>query len=123
MKWSSAFLGSLRTPASVAVATLATVAIAGLPALAQSPKVISGTAYKCAEGKSFSGRIFDDKTMEATFGSKVLVLKQADAASGTKYTDNSVTVYTKGDEAFVEVGSKKVFVDCVAIGAPVQGMW
>jgi membrane-bound inhibitor of C-type lysozyme len=98
------------------------VAIA-VPAWSQSPKVLSSLDYQCADRKSFSARVFDDKTMESTFGSKVVVLKQAETASGTKYTDGSVTVYTKGDESFVEVGSKKVFADCVAVSAPVQGMW
>jgi membrane-bound inhibitor of C-type lysozyme len=115
MKWSFVALAMITTSVSLA--------IPALPAFSQSPKVINSIAYQCADQKGFSALVFEDKSMEATFGSKVLVLKQAEAASGARYTDGSVTVYTKGDESFVEVGSKKVFVDCVAVSAPVQGMW
>jgi membrane-bound inhibitor of C-type lysozyme len=110
---------------SVLLAGITTVlgVLSALPALSQTPQVTSSAVYQCAEGKSFSAIFFDDKSMEATFGTKVFVLKPVPAASGARYSDGGVTVYTKGDEAFVEVGDKKLFTDCIAGSVPVQGMW
>ncbi len=102
---------------------------AAAPGMTQPPatsgpeaKVISSAVYKCDEGKSFSAVYFDNGTAQATFGSKVLMLDQIKAASGARYGDGSTTLYTKGNTAFVEVGSTTVFANCVA-KTSVQGLW
>lgn len=86
-------------------------------------KVTARATYKCDEGKGFSVVYRNDNTAEATFGSKVIMLNQVEAASGARYSNGSVTLYTKGDAAFVEVGDNRLFANCVATGSGVHGMW
>ncbi len=87
-----------------------------------SAKVTARATYHCDEGKGFSVVYRNDNTAEATFGSKVIVLDQVKAASGARYSNGSVTLYTKGDSSFVEVGDNRLFANCVAVGG-VHGMW
>jgi membrane-bound inhibitor of C-type lysozyme len=101
------------------------VAIVIVPAaIAQTatPKVISTATYRCDGGKGFTAQYRDNETVRATFGTKVVELPQAVSASGARYSDGSITIFTKGDTAFVEVGNKRLFDNCVAVGA-VSGRW
>lgn len=93
-----------------------------LPAIAQAPKIINTVTYRCDEGKGFTAEYRDNETVRATFGSKVLELPQVPAASGTQYSDGSVTVFSKGNTAFVDVGDKRLFDNCVATGT-IPGLW
>jgi membrane-bound inhibitor of C-type lysozyme len=129
---------------SISILTVVSMAFIGLPVLAEqtiqptektknqhsdktqsaSPgNVITKAAYKCDEGKGFTAVYRDDGTAETTFGSKVLILNQVESGSGARYSNGGVTLFTKGDTAFVEVGENKLFANCVATGAGVQGMW
>ncbi len=107
-----------------ALTTAFSIGISGQSTLAQetAPKIINSVVYRCDAGKSFSAEYRDDKTVKATFGSKVLVLPQEEAASGARYGNGSVTLFTKGNEAFVEVGDQRLFDNCVVVGS-VQGLW
>lgn len=96
--------------------------VASAFAQAPAPKVINSVVYECDQGKGFSAEFLDDKTVRATFGSKVFVLPQEPAASGARYGNGSITIFTKGREAFVEVGDKRLFDNCVAVGS-VPGLW
>ncbi|NJP11604.1 MAG: lysozyme inhibitor [Leptolyngbyaceae cyanobacterium RU_5_1] len=98
------------------------VGYAALPVLSQEAKVTSQVQYECDEGKGFLAEYLDDKSVRTTFGSKELTLPQVESASGARYSDGTVTLNTKGNEAFVEVGDKTVFNNCVATGS-VQGLW
>lgn len=95
-----------------------------LSATAQTPapKVISTATYQCDDGKGFTAEFRDDETVRATFGTKVLELPQVEAASGARYSNGSTTIFTKGDTAFVEVGTNRLFNNCVAVGAA-AGLW
>jgi membrane-bound inhibitor of C-type lysozyme len=97
------------------------------PAIAQqtnpTPKIITTAAYQCDDAKGFSAKYFDNQTVQATFGSKVMVLPQVVSASGAQYSNGSVTILTKGDEATVEVGGTPFFTNCVAGGGLIQGLW
>lgn len=86
-------------------------------------KVITRATYKCDEGKGFSAVYRNDGTAETTFGSKVIVLNQVESGSGARYSNGGVTLYIKGDTAFVEVGDDRLFANCVATGGGVHGMW
>ncbi len=86
-------------------------------------KVITRAVYKCDEGKGFSAVYRTDGTAETTFGSKVIVLNQVESGSGARYSNGGVTLYIKGDTAFVEVGDNRLFANCVATGGGVHGMW
>lgn len=110
---------------SLAMMTVAANGLAIAPAaIAQTttPKIISTAMYKCDDGKGFKAEFRDDRTMVATFGSQVFELGNMESASGAKYGDGSVTVFTKGDTAFVDVGDQRLFSNCVATGK-VSGLW
>jgi membrane-bound inhibitor of C-type lysozyme len=110
-------------PAVLTVLTLAIgSAIRVNPALAQETNTV---VYRCDEGKGFKAvyTTGDNSSVEATFGTRVFTLPQVKAASGARYSDGSVTIHTKGDEAFVEVGNTVLFRNCVAQSGAVSGLW
>lgn len=86
------------------------------------PDVINRVEYECDGGKAFAAEYLSNNTVEATFGSKELILPQVVAASGIRYSNGSVTLWSKGDTAFVEVGNKVLFKNCVSIES-VEGRW
>jgi membrane-bound inhibitor of C-type lysozyme len=90
---------------------------------ATQPTVITSAVYQCDQAKGFSAQYLSNETVRATFGTKVIVLPQVQSASGAKYSDGSVTILTKADEATVEVGNQKLFTNCVAVGGLIQGLW
>jgi membrane-bound inhibitor of C-type lysozyme len=70
--------------------------------------------YKCDGGKRFSADYLSNNSVQATFGSKVLILPQVVSGSGIRYSNGSVTLSAKGDQALVEVGKKALFKNCIA---------
>jgi membrane-bound inhibitor of C-type lysozyme len=86
-------------------------------------KVINRVQYKCDEGKAFQAEYRSNSTVQTIFGSKVLTLPQVESASGIRYSDGSVTLYSKGEGAFVDVGDKRLFNNCVVQKSPVEGRW
>jgi membrane-bound inhibitor of C-type lysozyme len=116
-----------RVSSKIGLAGWAIAQLIAVPAIAQSPtptpKIITTAVYQCDEAKGFSAKYFDNETVQATFGSKVVVLPQIQSASGAKYSNGSVTISTKGDAGTVEVGGAPLFTHCVAVGGLVQGMW
>jgi membrane-bound inhibitor of C-type lysozyme len=86
-------------------------------------KVINKVQYKCDEGKGFLAEYRSNSTVQAIFGSKVLTLPQVESASGIRYSDGSVTLYSKGEGAFVDVGDKRLFNNCVVQKSPLEGRW
>lgn len=90
---------------SVALVALKTAA------LSQATNVIK---YQCDEDKAFTAEYLQNSqnSVRATFGSKVITLPQVESASGTRYSDGSVTLSTKGYEAFVQVGDDILFKNC-----------
>lgn len=104
----------------VAANVLAIAAVT--PAQQTTPKVTASATYACDDGKGFTAQYRDNDTVRATFGTKVLELPQVESASGARYSNGSVTIFTKGDTAFVEVGDQRLFSNCVAIGAA-SGLW
>ncbi|HEY9617217.1 MAG TPA: MliC family protein [Microcoleaceae cyanobacterium] len=95
-----------------------------------SPVSSQGTtkvSYRCDANKGFTA-VYQpdgaDDNVRLTFGSKVITLPKVESASGAKYSNGSVTLNTKGDEAFVEVGDKVLFDNCLAQqGRGVSGLW
>ncbi len=114
-------------PFRLILAAAAIIPVFAMPAIAQSPtptpKIITTAVYQCNDAKGFSAKYFDNETVQATFGSKVMVLPQTPSGSGAKYSDGSVTIFTKGDTATVDVGDTQLFTNCVAVSGLVQGMW
>lgn len=116
-----------RASSKIVLAAWAIAQLIAMSAIAQSPtrtpKIITTAVYQCDGGKGFSAKYFDNETVQATFGSKVIVLPQIQSASGAKYSNGSVTIFAKGDEAMVDVGDTQLFKNCVAVGGRVQGRW
>ncbi len=114
-------------PSRIILAVWAITPLFTMPAIAQSPtptpKIMTTAVYQCDDAKGFSAKYFDNATVQATFGTKVIVLPQMQSASGAKYSNGSVTIFTKGDEAMVDVGDTQLFTNCVAVSGLVQGLW
>ena len=110
-------------PGLAAIAAVASLTAPLAPAFSQdAPKVVNTISYRCEEGKGFVAAYLSNDDMRATFGSKEFVLPQVESASGAKYSNGSVTVFTKGDEAMVDLGNQPFFRGCVAVGS-VPGLW
>lgn len=114
-RWSTSFLVGLTVAIAPTIAHPAT-------AQTDAPKVTSSAVYQCDDGKGFTAQFRDDNSVRATFGSRVFVLPSVETASGARYSDGSVTISTKGKEAFVDVGENALFRNCVVTGS-VQGLW
>ena len=114
-------------PSRIILAAWAIIPVFAMTAIAQSPtptpKIITTAVYQCDDAKGFSAKYFDNATVQATFGSKGIVLPQIESASGARYGDGSVTLFTKGDTAMVDVGATPLFTNCIAVGGLIQGMW
>jgi len=112
------------TTSLISLGLVASAVAIACPGIAQdnAPKVTATATYRCDAGKSFTAQYRDNQTALATFGSKTVELTQQESASGARYGDGSITLFTKGDTAFVDVGDKRVFANCVSGGA-VSGRW
>lgn len=78
--------------------------------------------YRCAGevemGVVYSGRATGMQGMaELVWDGKTFPLKQEVSGSGARYTDGTLTLVTKGDEAFVEKAGEVVMKDCNAKAA------
>lgn len=87
------------------------VAIASLPATAEQQQVYR---YRCNNGKSFEAQYLPE-TAEVKLGeNETLTLKQIPSASGVRYSNDNTTLFTKGNQAFIQVENQVVFDSCVA---------
>lgn len=90
--------------------------------MTDEPEIINSATYQCDDGKGFQADYLSNESVETTFGSKVMVLPQVESASGIRYSDGSVTLHSKGDGAFVQVGDNVLFENCVALET-IEGLW
>jgi len=96
----------------------------GQPGTLEEITVINSVEYTCRDRKGFTADYLSDDSVVATFGTQEIILPRVSAASGARYSNGSVTVNTKGNSAFVQVGDRTLFEDCVAKGTqPVQALW
>ena len=75
--------------------------------------------YRCADnvelGVTYAGRATGlEGTADVLWDGKSFPLKQDVSGSGVRYTDGTLTLVTKGDEAFVEKLGEVVLKDCNA---------
>lgn len=93
--------------------------------LALALAVTAGDAFAEAEEKLVTYRCADDKEILVRFDAqgqsaslklkgKTRRLALVPAASGAKYTDGTVVLWTKGREAFVERDGRMLYADCKA---------
>ncbi len=76
-------------------------------------------SYRCGDGVEmavvYAGRATGlQGTADLIWDAKGYRLKQVVSGSGSSYTDGTLTLVTKGDEAFVEKSGETVLKDCVA---------
>lgn len=92
--------------------TLATLPLA---ANAQEPTQESTAAYRyeCAAGETFQAE-FSSIGAIVQLNDETLTLAQIPSGSGARYSDGTTTLYTKGEEAFVEVNGETTYADCLA---------
>lgn len=97
--------------------------ILGLSGCALSPRNATldteSVSYDCAGGVQidvvYSGKATGMQgAAELVWEGHGFSLKQDVSGSGTRYTDGTLTLFSKGDEAFVEKDGESVLKDCNA---------
>jgi membrane-bound inhibitor of C-type lysozyme len=76
------------------------------------PATASGAPYSCDGGKSFVAEFTGegpDGGVKLTLKGETLETPLFPVASGAKYSDGTTTLWTQGDEAFVEVDDEIVY--------------
>ncbi|MGE0661000.1 MAG: MliC family protein [Reyranellaceae bacterium] len=78
---------------------------AAIPPVADEKPPIEGpkpVAYRCASDRTFSVVYKGGEEADLVMGTKTYTLKQQRAASGFRYTDGTLTLIGKGQEATLE---------------------
>jgi peptidylprolyl isomerase len=70
-------------------------------------------AYRCNRGQTAEA-IYTDGRVRLLAGPHLLDLKRAESASGARYTTASATWFTKGNDAWLENGGRRVLTGCRA---------
>jgi membrane-bound inhibitor of C-type lysozyme len=70
--------------------------------------------YQCTNNQSFEARYQPQSVELMLEGSPPLTLSQVPAASGARYSDGETTLFTKGNEAFLEKNGTRVYDNCFA---------
>lgn len=81
-----------------------------LPSLAQSNK--TPILYRCKEGKTFQAEFMGNSVNLQLKRGQIIKLTSVATGSGVKYTDGKVTLYTKGEDAFIEANKKTTYNGC-----------
>lgn len=90
------------------VMTGLTVGFVALPGYAQQSSVL----YTCDQGRSFEVA-YEAGAARVTLPLEILTLSQVGSASGARYSDGRTTLYTQGNEAFIEVDGQRTYGNCV----------
>ncbi len=73
----------------------------------------SGITYTCDEGKSFVLEFYEQVDIAFLMISKKrFYLHRIPSESGTKYIDGNMTLWIKGQSAFVEIDGQPEFKNC-----------
>ena len=110
----------MRISPSFVPATLAVLLLSGCATAPETVTLDRETVlYRCAGdvemGVTYAGRATGmEGTAELIWDGKTFPLKQDVSGSGVRYTDGTLTLATKGDEAFVEKAGEIVLKDCNA---------
>jgi membrane-bound inhibitor of C-type lysozyme len=83
-------------------------AVSALPAMGQQ-RIYH---YECASSKAFQVE-FTPESAQLTSGTNSITLPRVISGSGARYSNGQTTLYTKGNEAFLEEGSERTYTDCV----------
>jgi membrane-bound inhibitor of C-type lysozyme len=113
IRFSTLLLPVTALPIALAIATVP------VQAQGQDQELTTTYRYQCSEGRSFEAAYSLDSATVQLEG-ETLTLDQIPAASGTRYSDGSTTLYTKGEEAFIEVDGATTYDECM--GEAIAGM-
>jgi membrane-bound inhibitor of C-type lysozyme len=68
--------------------------------------------YQCSGGQTFEVE-YSLELATVVLNSETVQLAQIPAASGARYSDGTMTLHTKGEEAFIEMGDQIIYEDCM----------
>ncbi|MFM1841708.1 MAG: hypothetical protein RLZZ490_441 [Cyanobacteriota bacterium] len=89
-----------------------------LPALVQA-QTVSVQTYQCSPSEKIVVKTVPGSqptTLEVTLpDQRTVTLTQAESGSGAKYSNGSVTFWSKGNTALVEEGGEAKWKDCVKL--------
>jgi membrane-bound inhibitor of C-type lysozyme len=75
--------------------------------------------YNCADGRRFSALFSADGSNAALeIDGRRVTLPHVPSGSGATYRDGAVTLFTKGDNAFLEEDGTRTYADCIGAAAP-----
>lgn len=102
----------IRRTGTVALVALALTTLSlGFPSYAQDAQT-----YHCSPTEKLSIKVVEGAAIEVTLpDGRTVVLPQAESASGAKYSNGSLTVWSKGNTALVEEGGTVKWQDCVRL--------
>ncbi|MFM7571949.1 MAG: MliC family protein [Snowella sp.] len=83
-----------------------------LPSLAQNNK--TPVLYRCKGGKTFQAEFMGNTVNLQLKQGQILKLTSVVTGSSVKYTDGKVTLYTKGEDAFIETNKKTTHNGCTS---------
>lgn len=91
--------------------------------------------YQCESGRTFEVLYATDQATLTLTGREPMTLLQVRAASGAGYSNGRTTLFTKGNDAFIEEDNTRIYDACVGQLAssspaptarptePVRGLW
>ena len=97
---------------SLIYALLFILGLNSLPSLAQSNK--TPILYRCKEGKTFQAQFIGNTVNLQLKRGQILKLTSVATGSGVKYTNGKVTLYAKGEDAFIESNKKTTHNGCTS---------
>ncbi|WP_430684311.1 MliC family protein [Leptolyngbya sp. AN02str] len=92
----------------------------GVPGQAVDPNISSDNVvttayYICENGDTFRAEYFPNYArLSLEPGGEVYTLNQEPSGSGIRYSDNSITLYSQEEEAFIEIDGDVAYDDCVS---------
>ncbi|NJO39935.1 MAG: lysozyme inhibitor [Cyanobacteria bacterium CRU_2_1] len=95
-------IGAFLLPVAVAIVTL--------PAEAQQQPTLY--SYQCDDGRTFEAE-YSSNAATLELDNRSVTLAQIPAASGTRYSDGQITLYSQGNEAFIEVNGDRLYNNCI----------
>lgn len=92
----------------------AAMTLASLPLQAQTTN--RTVTYTCAGNRSFQVEYASEVARFTADPGQTFALPQVPSASGARYSNGRITLFTQGNGAFVEVRGQRLFDQCVAQG-------
>ena len=93
-----------------------------LPAVAATPQRLY--RYQCEGGRTFEATYTVDQVKLTLAGREAITLPQVRSASGVRYSDGKLTLFTKGNDAFIEEDGTPTYSACIGeLTQPVRGLW